>query len=459
MVIGSLKLVVNRREDKMAYDFLTAANSVDEFWMPFTPQRLFKKAPRMVVRADGMYYYDPEGKQILDGAAGMWCVNAGHNQPKVKEAINAQLELLDFAPAFQFGHPTVFKAASRVVAGMPKEFTQVFFSNSGSEAVDTALKIALAYHRAKGQATRRVLIGRERAYHGVNFGGISVGGLPYNRAAFGQLLPYVDHLPHTHDLTRNAFAKGMPEHGIDYAEHLERLVYLHEAENIAAVIVEPVSGSTGVLPPPVGYLKRLREMCDKYGILLIFDEVITGFGRFGAMSSCEYFGVTPDIITMAKGLTNGAVPMGATFVRKEIYDAFMHGPEQFIELMHGYTYSGHPLAAAAVIGNLDAVNDQKIWDNAKAMAKPFEEAMHSLKGVPHIVDVRNCGILCGIQIEDHKDKDDPGRWCREAAYELFRRGVMVRYTGPNLCVSPPLILNQNHMDEIVTKISDVMKWL
>lgn len=440
----------------MAYDFTTAANSVEEFWMPFTPQRLFKKAPRMVVRASGMYYYDENNKPILDAAAGMWCVNAGHDQPKVKEAIKAQLDLLDFAPAFQFGHPTVFKAASRVIAGMPKAYTHVFFSNSGSETVDTALKMALAYHRIKGDGTRRTLIGRERAYHGVGFGGISVGGLPYNRAAFGQLLPNIDHLPHTHDLTRNAFAKGQPDHGLEYADALERLVYLHDPSNIAAVIVEPVSGSTGVLPPPKGYLKRIREICDKYGILMIMDEVITGFGRFGAMSSAEYFGVTPDIITMAKGLTNGTVPMGATFVKKDIYEAFMNGPEQFIELMHGYTYSGHPLAAAAVIGNLDAVNDQKIWENAKKMEKPFEDAMHSLKGKPRIVDIRNCGILAGIQIEDHPDKNDPGKHCRDVAYELFRRGIMVRYTGPNICVSPPLTMDQNHLDEIVTKIGDVL---
>lgn len=441
----------------MTYDFTTAANSVEEYWMPFTPQRLFKKAPRMVIRARGMHYYDQDNKPILDAAAGMWCVNAGHDQPKVKEAIKAQLELLDFAPSFQFGHPTVFKAASRLIAGMPKPFTHVFFSNSGSEAVDTALKIALAYQRLKGEGTRRTLIGRERAYHGVNFGGISVGGLPYNRAVFGQLLPNIDHLPHTHDLSRNAFAKGQPDHGIEFADVLERLVYLHDASNIAAVIVEPVSGSTGVLPPPKGYLKRIREICDKYGILMIMDEVITGFGRFGSMSSADYFGVMPDIITMAKGLTNGTVPMGATFVRKEIYEAFMHGPEQFIELMHGYTYSGHPLAAAAVVGTLDAINDDKIWDNAKKMEKPFEDAMHSLKGIPRVVDIRNCGILAGIQIEDHPDKNDPGRYCREAAYELFRRGVMVRYTGPNICVSPPLTFDQSHLDEIVTKIGDVMK--
>lgn len=441
----------------MTYNFATAPNSTEEFWMPFTPQRLFKGAPRMVVRAKGMYYYDEQGKEILDGAAGMWCVNAGHDQPQVKEAIVAQLNDLDYAPAFQFGHPSVFRAASRLIAGMPQGFSHVFFSNSGSEAVDTALKIALAYHRMKGNGTRRLLVGRERAYHGVNFGGISVGGLPYNRVAFGQLLPNVAHLPHTHDLKRNAFARGMPEHGMDYADHLEKIVYLHEAENIAAVIVEPVSGSTGVLPPPKGYLKRLREICDKYGILMIMDEVITGFGRFGAISSSDYFGVVPDIITTAKGLTNGVVPMGATFVRKEIYDAFMKGPEQFIELMHGYTYSGHPLAAAAVIGTMDAVQDQKIWENAKAMEKPFEDAMHSMRDLPHVVDIRNCGILAGIQIEDHPDKGDTGKFARDAAYEMFRRGLMLRYTGNNICVSPPLTFDQNHLDRLVTTFSEVMR--
>jgi beta-alanine--pyruvate transaminase len=440
----------------MAYDFSTAPNSTEEFWMPFTPQRLFKKAPRMVVRAKGMYYYDEQGKEILDGSAGMWCVNAGHDQQPVKEAIKAQLDVLDYAPTFQFGHPSVFKAASRLIAGMPEAFSHVFFSNSGSEAVDTALKIALAYHRIKGNGTRRVLIGRERAYHGVNFGGISVGGLPYNRACFGQLLPNIDHLPHTHDLKRNAFAKGMPDHGIEFADQLEQLVYLHDADNIAAVIVEPVSGSTGVLPPPKGYLKRIREICDKHGILMILDEVITGFGRFGAISSSEYFSVTPDIITTAKGLTNGVVPMGATFVRKGIYEAFMKGPEQFIELMHGYTYSGHPLAAAAVIGTLDAVADQKIWENAKAMAQPFEDAMHSLKGRPHVVDIRNCGILGAVQIENHPDKDDTGKYARDAAYEMYRRGLMVRYTGNNVCISPPLIFNQNHLDRIITVMGETL---
>ena len=440
----------------MGYDFTTAANSLEEFWMPFTPQRLFKNAPRMVVRAEGMYYYDQDGKVILDGAAGLWCVNAGHNPPKIREAINAQLDVVDYVPMFQFGNPTAFKAASRLCAAMPDGYGHVFFSNSGSESVETALKIALAYHRIRGQGTRRTLIGRERGYHGVGFGGISVGGIPYNRAAFGQLLPYIDHLPHTHDLQRNAYARGMPDHGIDFADALENLVYLHDSANVAAVIVEPVAGSTGVLPPPKGYLKRLREICTKHGILLILDEVVTGFGRFGTMSASDYFECDPDIICMAKGLTNGTVPMGATFVKKEIYDAFMQGPEYGIELMHGYTYSGHPLAAAAAIGTMDTFQDLALYENAAKMAKPLEDAVHSLKGRPYVVDIRNCGILAGIQLEESGDPDDPGRLPREASYELFRRGVMVRYTGANLYLSPPLILDENHIDRLVTSIGDVL---
>ncbi|MBU0859619.1 MAG: aminotransferase class III-fold pyridoxal phosphate-dependent enzyme, partial [Alphaproteobacteria bacterium] len=362
----------------------------------------------------------------------------------------------DYGTCFQFGHPTAFKAASRIVAAMPKPFSNVFFSNSGSEAVDTALKIALAYHHVRGEGTRRVLIGRERGYNGVGFGGISVGGIPYNRATFGQLLPNVDHLPHTQDLAHTAFSRGQPDWGIHLADELERLIYLHDASNVAAVIVEPVAGSTGVLPPPKGYLKRIGEICKKHGVLMIMDEVVTGFGRFGAISSAEYFGVQPDIITMAKGLTNGTVPMGATFVTKGVYDAFMNGPENVIELMHGYTYSGHPLAAAAVIGTMDTIQDHKIWENAKKMEKPLEDAVHTLKGLPRVVDIRNCGVLAGIQLEE-KSKDDPAGYSRECSYELFRRGVMVRYTGPNLYLSPPLIVNENHIDQIITKVGEVIR--
>jgi beta-alanine--pyruvate transaminase len=439
----------------MAYDFTTAANSLEEYWMPFTPQRWFKSKPRMVVSADGMYYKDQNGQEILDAAGGLWCVNAGHNRKKIKEAIKAQMEVLDYMSSFQYGHPSAFKAASRLVSAMPEPFTHVFFSNSGSEAVDTALKVALAYQRARGQGQRRVLIGRERAYHGVGFGGMSVGGIPYVRAAFGSLLPDVAHLPHTYDLERNAFSRGMPAHGAELANKLEDLLYMHDPENVAAVIIEPVSGSTGVLPPPKGYLAKIREICDKHGILLIFDEVITGFGRLGDFSSSEYFGVMPDIITSAKGLTNGAVPMGATFFKKEIYDAFMQGPDHTMELMHGYTYSGHPLACAAAIGTLDTFADDNIMENVQNMMGPFEEGLHSLKGRPYIEDIRNCGILGAIQMEKFSDEDED-RITRTAFVELFNRGVMVRLGKNALVLSPPLILDQSHIDRIVNTIGDVL---
>lgn len=440
----------------MKYDFTTEANSLDEFWMPFTPERYFRKEPRIAVRADGMYYYDAQGREILDGIAGLWCVNAGHGNPYVKEAIKAQLDALDYVSNFQYAHPTAFKAASRLCMAMPAPYNKVFFSNSGSEAVETALKIALAYHRIKGEGTRRVLIGRERSYHGVNFGGISVGGIPYVRATFGQLLPHVDHMPHTHNLEHNAFKKGQPEWGAHLAGELERMIYLHDPSNVAAVILEPVAGSTGILPPPKGYLQKLREICDRHGILLIFDEVVTGFGRLGHMSSVDYFGVKPDIITMAKGLSNGTVPAGATFVTDEIYDTFMNGPEHAIELMHGYTYSGHPLAAAAIIGTLDALEDGKILENARKMEKVLEEAVHTLKDKPHVVDIRNIGTMAAIQLEEHPGHDDHDKYAREASWELFRRGVMVRYSGQNLQICPPLILDETHIDRIVTAIGDVL---
>ena len=443
----------------MGYDFTTAANSMDEFWMPFTPMRYFKEQPRVVVRSEGMYYYDSEGKEILDGIAGLWCVNAGHNNPKVKEAITAQLDALDYVSNFQYGHPTAFKAASRLCAAMPDAYNHVFFSNSGSEAVETALKIALSYHRIKGDGTRRVLIGRERSYHGVNFGGMSVGGIPYVRSTFGQLLPDVAHMPHTHDMDRNAFSRGLPDWGVHLADELEEMIYMHGAENVAAVIVEPVAGSTGILPPPKGYLQRLREICDKYGILLIFDEVVTGFGRLGHMSAVDYFGVKPDIITMAKGLSNGTVPAGATFVTDEIYNEFMTGPKEAIELMHGYTYSGHPLAAAAIIGTLDAIQDEHILENARKMEAPMEEAVHTLQNKPHVVDIRNVGVMAAIQLEEYHDHDDAAKYARDVSWELFRRGVMVRYSGVNLQICPPLIVNEGHIDRLVTSIGDALDGL
>lgn len=437
------------------YDFTTAANSLEEFWMPFTPQRFFKDAPRIVVAADGMYYTDQDGKQILDGTAGLWAVNAGHNKARIKEAMTAQMNTLDYAPNFQMGHPTAFKAASRLVAAFPEDFTHVFLSNSGSEAVDSALKIALAYQRCRGKGGKKVLIGRERSYHGVGFGGISVSGVGYVRTQFSQLLPHVDHLPHTHNLQHNAYKRGEPEWGAHLADELENLVALHGGDNIAAVIVEPIAGAPGVLPPPKGYLKRLRELCTKHDILLIFDEVVTGFGRLGSFSASDYFDVVPDMITTAKGLTNATVPMGATFVTDKIYNEFMKGPEKVTEFMHGYTYSGHPLACAAAIATLDVFQEENILENSKKMAPLFEEAVHSLKGLPNVVDIRNLGMLAAVQLAD-KPGDDPYGLARDVSFELFRRGVFIRNNGANLIISPPLILDANHIDQMVTMTRDLL---
>lgn len=437
----------------MSYDFTTPPNSLEEHWMPFTPQRWFKSNPRILVSADGMYYKDQDGREILDGCAGLWCVNAGHNKPKIKQAIKDQLDLIDYTSNFQMASGTAFKAASRLVSAFPKEFDHVFFCNSGSEAVDTALKIALAYWRSKGEGHRQVLIGRERAYHGVGFGGISVGGIPYNRKVFGSLLPKIDHLPHTYNHEKNAFSKGEPEHGAHLADNLENILALHDPENVAAVIVEPVSGSTGVLPPPKNYLKRLREICDKHGILLIFDEVVTAFGRTGKITASEYFGVTPDLICCAKGITNGTVPMGAVFARKGIYQEFLKGPETTMEFMHGYTYSGHPLAAAAAIATLDTYIEEKLFENAAAMAPKWEEAMHSLKGKPRVRDIRNLGILCGLEL-DFGPEDDYGKHGRDLFIKLYEKGLMTRYSGNNICLSPPLMLTENDIDKMVTIISE-----
>jgi beta-alanine--pyruvate transaminase len=441
-----------------AYDNTNMPNSLEEFWMPFTPQKWFKSNPRIMTGAEGMYYTDQHGKSILDGCAGLWCVNAGHKQPKIVNAIKKQAEELDFISNFQQGTTMSFKAASKLVNAFPDPISHVFFCNSGSESVDTALKIALAYHRMRGEGTRQVLIGRERAYHGVGFGGISVGGIPYNRAMFGSMLPKVDHMRHTHDLERNRFAKGEPEHGAELADDLERLIQLHEPENVAAVIVEPVSGSTGVLPPPKGYLKRLREIADKYGVLLIFDEVVTGFGRMGKICASEYFGVMPDIICTAKGLTNASVPMGAVFTRKGIYEAFDDGSEYGFGLMHGYTYSGHPLAAAAAMATLECYLDDGIFDNAAKMMPKWEEAVHSLQGKPYIEDIRNSGIIAGIEVTK-SDGDDYGARARDVFVKCFEKGLLVRYTGNNIALSPPLILDENHLDQIVTTISEVMQEL
>ena len=430
-------------------------NNLEAFWMPFTANRQFKAHPRLLAGAKDMHYQSADGRRILDGTAGLWCVNAGHGRREIADAVHQQALRLDYAPSFQMGHPLAFEAAAKVAAMMPGDLDHVFFTNSGSESVDTALKIAIAYHRLRGEGTRTRLIGRERGYHGVGFGGISVGGISSNRKFFGSLLPGVDHLPHTHNLEKNAFTRGMPAWGAHIADELERLVQLHDASTIAAVIVEPVAGSTGVLIPPKGYLERLRQICDKHGILLIFDEVITGFGRLGASFASEYFGVTPDLVTLAKGITNGTVPMGAVAVRKGIYDAFMQGPEGGIELFHGYTYSGHPLAAAAAIATLEIYAREGLFERARGLSAYWEDAVHSLKGLPHVIDLRNIGLVAGIELAPMPGK--PAARAFDAFLKCFERGLLIRTTGDIIALSPPLIVEKNHIDEMFGTLGDVLK--
>jgi beta-alanine--pyruvate transaminase len=425
------------------------------FWMPFTANRQFKDAPRLLARAKGMYYYSDYGREILDGTAGLWCVNAGHGREQISEAVSRQIREMDYAPLFQMGHPIVFEFAERLTEITPEGMNRVFFTNSGSEAVDTALKIAIAYHRVRGEGARQRLIGREKGYHGVGFGGISVGGMVGNRKFFGSMLPGVDHIRHTFDLEHNAFSHGLPEWGAHLADDLERLVQLHDASTIAAVIVEPVAGSAGVVMPPVGYLKKLREICDRHGILLIFDEVITGFGRLGAPFAAERFDVKPDIITSAKGLTNGAIPMGAVFVRDEIYETFMTGPDNAIELFHGYTYSGHPVACAAGIAALDIYQEEGLLTRAAEMEAYWEEAAHSLKGLPNVIDVRNLGLVAGIELESRPDK--PGSRAFDVHVKCFERGMLVRMTGDIVAMSPPLIIEKKQIDQLFSTLAEVLK--
>jgi beta-alanine--pyruvate transaminase len=435
----------------------THPSSLSAYWMPFTANRNFKTAPRMLVSAEGMHYRDDAGNAILDGTAGLWCVPLGHAHPKIVSAVQKSVATLDYAPSFQLGHPSAFELAERLKAYTGNRFANVFYTGSGSEAVDTALKIALAYHRAKGNATRTRLIGRERGYHGVGFGGMSVGGIGGNRKTFSTaLLPGVDHLPHTHNLEKNAFTKGEPEYGAHLADELERLVTLHDASNIAAVIVEPVAGSTGVLIPPKGYLKRLREICTKHGILLIFDEVITGFGRLGTPFASDYFDVEPDIFTTAKGLTNGVVPMGAVFVKKEIHDAFMNGPDG-IELFHGYTYSGHPLACAAGLASLEVFQTEGVLENAQAVSDYFQEAAHSLRGLPHVIDVRTIGLIAGIELASIQGR--VGARAYDAFVRAFNDGILIRVTGDIIALSPPLIINKQQIDELFGKLAAILKTL
>ena len=432
-----------------------APNDLESLWMPFTANRQFKAAPRLLESARGMHYRSADGRRILDGTAGLWCVNAGHGRPEIVEAIRAQAERMDYAPAFQMGHPLQFELASRVAALLPGDLDHVFFVNSGSEAVDTALKIALAYHQAAGEPERTMLIGRARGYHGVGFGGLSVGGIANNRRQFRNLLGDVAHLPHTHAPERNAFSRGQPAWGAERADALEDLVALYGAGAIAAVIVEPMAGSTGVLIPPQGYLERLRAICDRHGILLIFDEVITGFGRLGASFACERFDVVPDIVTMAKGLTNAAVPMGGVAVRAGIHDAVVSGPEHLIELFHGYTYSGHPLACAAGLAALGIYRDEGLFDRAAELAPHFEDAVHSLRDRPHVTDVRNLGLVAGIELEPRSDR--PTARAYDVFVRCYEKGVLVRTTGDIIALSPPLVIERGQIDELCETIGDALK--
>ena len=436
----------------------TSSLNTDHFWMPFTANRQFKSAPRLLAAASGMHYTSDDGRQILDGTAGLWCVNAGHGHPKIVAAIQQQAATMDFAPTFQMGHPKAFEAASALVSIAPEGLNRVFFCNDGSEGVDTALKIALAYHRVRGDGLKTRLIGRERGYHGVGFGGVSVGGIAGNRKHFGPALPAVDHLRHPLDIAKNAFTRGLPEHGAELADEFEqRVLALHDPATVAALIVEPVQGSTGVILPPKGYLQKLRTICDKYGILLIFDEVITGFGRLGAPFAADYFGVVPDMIVCAKGLTNAAVPMGAVLVRPDIHDAFMAAaPENSIEFYHGYTYSAHPLAAAAAVATIDVLKSEHLFDRAAAMAPYFEEAAHSLKGLPYVKDVRNLGLVCGIELEPIPGKPTA------RAFDVFLKcfwdkGVLIRTTGDIIALSPPLIIDKAQVDQLFGAIADILK--
>ena len=425
--------------------------------MPFTANRSFKRAPRMLAGAEGMHYITSDGRKILDGASGMWCTNAGHNRPSITEAIQKQAATIDYAPPFQFGHPKAFELASRIAALAPKNLDHVFFCNSGSEAVDTALKIALAYHNGRGDAGRTRLIGRERGYHGVGFGGISVGGMVNNRKMFGSLLTGVDHLPTTYDREKMAFSKGEPEWGGHLADELERIVGLHGPNTIAAVIVEPMAGSTGVIVTPKGYLQKLRAICDKHGILLIFDEVITGFGRLGTPFAADYFGVTPDIMTTAKGVTNGVIPMGAVFVKKEIHDAFMNGPEHMIEFFHGYTYSGNPIASAAALGTLDTYKEEGLLTRGEELAPYWEDALHSLKGEPHVIDIRNIGLIGAIELEPIAGA--PTKRAFSAFIKAFERGLLIRTTGDIIALSPPLIITKGQIDELFDHIREVLRMI
>jgi len=428
---------------------------LESYWMPFTGNRYFKTHPRMISRARGMHCWTHDGRKLIDAVAGLWCCNAGHCHPKIVEAIQAQAEELDYSMTFQLGHPRIFELANRLTGIAPDGLDYAFFVNSGSEAVDTALKMALAYHRLRGEGTRTRFIGRERGYHGVGFGGISVGGISPNRKMFGAMLPGVDHLPHTHHIDRNAYSRGLPEWGAHLADDLERVLLLHDPSNVAAVIVEPIAGSAGVLLPPQGYLQRLREICDRHGVLLIFDEVISGFGRTGAAFASTRMEVTPDLMTLAKGLTSGTVPMGAVLARKDIYDTFMTGPDEAIEFFHGYTYSGHPLAAAAGCATLDVYTGEGLFERAAEMEASLEDALHGLRGEPHVIDIRNYGLIGAVELEPIEGRPTA------RAIDIFRKcydaGVIIRTTGDIVAFSPPLIIEDSHIEQVVDTVRNAIR--
>ncbi len=432
-------------------------NDLNAFWMPFTANRQFKKNPRMFVAARDMHYTTADARQVLDGTAGLWFSNAAHCRPKITEAIQKQAAELDYAPAFQMGHPIAFELANRIIDIAPPGMEHVFYTNSGSESVETALKIAIAYHRARGEGARTRLIGRERGYHGVNFGGISVGGIVANRKVYGTMLGGVDHLPHTHLPGQNAFSKGQPEHGAHLAEDLERIVALHGAETIAAVIVEPMAGSTGVLLPPKGYLQKLREITAKHGILLIFDEVITGFGRLGSAFAAQHYGVQPDLITTAKGLTNGVIPMGAVMTTAAVHDAFMTGPEHMIELFHGYTYSGNPIASAAGIATLETYKEEGLFERCAELAPYWQDALHSLRGTRHVIDIRNEGLIGAVELEPIAG--EPTKRAFAAFLKAYEKGILIRTTGDIIAMSPPLIISKEQIDELIGTLKEVLDTL
>jgi beta-alanine--pyruvate transaminase len=433
---------------------MSKPNDLDAFFMPFTASRQFKANPRLLTGAQGMYYTSQDGRKIMDGTAGLWCVNAGHGRPSITQAITDQLTQLDYAPALQVAHPKAFELANRLVAMTPPALQHAFFTNSGSESADTAMKIARAYHQARGDTERTLLIGRSRGYHGVNFGGISAGGIANNRAAFGPLLGDTDHICDTHDLARNAFSRGQPQHGAEMADDLLRLIELHGGHRIAAVMVEPVAGSTGVLVPPIGYLERLREICDGHGILLIFDEVITGFGRLGTPFASDYFSITPDIMALAKGLTSATYPMGAVMVTGEIYDAFLQGPEHIIEFFHGYTYSGHPVACAAALATLDIYQDEGLLTRAAGLAQQWEDGLHDLADCPHVIDIRNIGLMGAIELAPLPDA--PVKRAFDAYLKAYDQGFLIRTTGDIIALSPPLIISQSEIEQLFACLRDVL---